>query len=183
MKVFTVHEQPDPPADRVDRAERLRFVRDEFNWTALVWAPFVLLGAGLYRELLVYVAALVGIVLVMALLDADPAWIMIAVAALHVMIAYEIGEFQRRKLAAAGWTTVATVSGQSKSECERRFFDRWLPQQPMVRIGPASDAGGPHEPPPRGLEDQAARMGGRTGGQLLRWLRDRRPAAGGGPAS
>ena len=30
MRTYTVHEQPNPPADRIDRAEKLVFIKDGF---------------------------------------------------------------------------------------------------------------------------------------------------------
>ena len=41
MLTFTVHEPPNPPADRVDRAESLVFIKDGFSWAAALLASFV----------------------------------------------------------------------------------------------------------------------------------------------
>ena len=48
MLTFTVHEPPDPPADRIDRAERLAFVRDGFSWSAALFTPVWLLAHRLW---------------------------------------------------------------------------------------------------------------------------------------
>lgn len=173
MKFYTVHEPPNPPADRADRAELLRFVRDEFDWNILLFAPFALLFRRLYLGLAIYVTALAVTILAMAAMDADAAWISIAVVALHIVFAYEISEFERQRLSSLGWIMVGTVSGKTREECERRFFENWLPHQPMIRrqLGPASGDTGEGPAPPRadGLARAPEPRHGRDGG-LLGWL-------------
>ena len=46
MLTFTVHEPPNPPADRIDRAESLVFIKDGFSWIAALFAPLWLLATG-----------------------------------------------------------------------------------------------------------------------------------------
>ena len=55
MLTFTVHEPPNPPADRVDRAEGLVFIKDGFAWFAALFAPLWLLMHRLWWALLGYV--------------------------------------------------------------------------------------------------------------------------------
>ena len=31
-----------------------------------------------------------------------------------------------------GWRTLGSVSGKTAAECERRFFEAWLPGQPII---------------------------------------------------
>ena len=57
MLTFTVHEPPNPPADRVDRAEGLVFIKDGFSWFAALFAPLWLLVHRLWWPLLGYVLA------------------------------------------------------------------------------------------------------------------------------
>ncbi|MEQ1696324.1 MAG: DUF2628 domain-containing protein [Hyphomicrobiaceae bacterium] len=132
MKVFTVHEQETPAADRVDRAEHLTFVSDGFHWSAALFAPFMLLGARLWIGLATYVVALAAVCALLAALGASPAWITLAVIALHVIVGFEYSELERASLEAKGWSTVGTVVGRTRNECERRFFENWLPGQPMI---------------------------------------------------
>ena len=41
MLTFTVHEPPNPPADRIERADKLVFVKDGFSWMAALFAPHI----------------------------------------------------------------------------------------------------------------------------------------------
>ena len=31
-----------------------------------------------------------------------------------------------------GWNTIGSVTGRNLAECERRFFEAWLPAQPVI---------------------------------------------------
>src|SRR5688500_11268203 len=44
MSVYTIHEPPDPPADRLDRADSHVFVKEGFTWTAALFTPFWLIA-------------------------------------------------------------------------------------------------------------------------------------------
>ena len=133
MKVYTVHEPGDGvSSDRVDRAERFEFVSDGFDWNAALFAPFVLLANRIYVGLALYSAALVALVASFSALGADAGWIVLVIAALHVFVGFEYGELKRAKLDGAGWSDLGPVSGRSLAECERRFYEAWLPGQPLM---------------------------------------------------
>ena len=40
---------------------------------------------------------------------------------------------ERWTLKRRGYEMIGTVSGRDVIECERRFFDSWLPDQPLLR--------------------------------------------------
>jgi hypothetical protein len=44
----------------------------------------------------------------------------------------EADTLRRWSLERRGWRTLGTVSGKKTAECERRFFDAWLPAQPIL---------------------------------------------------
>ncbi len=132
MKVFTVHEPENPAADRLDRAEHLTFVSDGFHWSAALFAPVMLAGAQLWVGLATYVVALAAACALLSAIGASPAWITLVVIALHVIVGFEYSELERASLDAKGWSTVGTVVGRTRNECERRFFENWLPSQPMI---------------------------------------------------
>jgi hypothetical protein len=165
MKIYTVHEPPKPPADRIDRAERLVFVRDGFDWNGFLFAPFSLLSHRLFVGFASYVAAIVTAVLILASLGADAAWLFTALIALHLIVAFELSEIRRWKMGRQGWTTVGVVAGANQNECERRFFDRWLPGQPMIRPsdhgrpGPTAGSLPTDTLPIRGVEPRGGRLG------------------------
>ncbi len=144
MKTYTVHERPNAPAGRIERAERLVFVKDGFSWMAGLFAPVWLIVHRLWWPLVGYVA------LMLLLLGGlgnfvGSAWIGLAVQALHLLIGFEASTLRRWGLNRRGWRSVGSVSGRTAEECERRFFDLWLPAQPAIAAaasgGPAGGAG------------------------------------------
>ena len=126
MLTFTVHEPPNPPADRVDRAESLIFIKDGFSWAAALFAPIWLIAHRLWWPLLGFVVLSGG---------------------------FEADTLRRWALERRGWRMLGTVTGKTAAECERRFFETWLPSQPI--IAPRTD--------PRPPRDSRWRMGGLVG--------------------
>jgi hypothetical protein len=144
MRTYTIHEQPDPAADRVDRAEALVFIKDGFTWAAALFAPIWLLVHRLWWPLLGYVVIGGAFQLVQMLLAFDHRWLGLAAFTLNVLIGFEADTLRRWGLERRGWHTVGTVTGKTVAECERRFFDAWLPTQPILAAGAQS------RPSPRG---------------------------------
>jgi hypothetical protein len=140
LLTYTVHEPPSPPADRVDRAERLAFVKDGFSWTAALFAPVWLIVHRLWWPLLGYLLLGGSVALLRLGIALDPGWMTLAALALHLLIGFEASTLRRWTLDRRGWRTIGSVTGRSAEECERRFFDLWLPTQPV--IAPASGQGG-----------------------------------------
>jgi len=138
MRTYTIHERPDPAADRIDRAEGLVFVKDGFSWSAALFAPLWLLAHRLWWPLLGYVvlSGLFELVRWSAVVDAG--WVTLAAIALHVLIGFEADTLRRWALDRKNWRTLGSVSGRNAAECERRFFEQWLPGQPA--IAPASSS-------------------------------------------
>jgi hypothetical protein len=145
MLTYTVHEPPAPPADRIDRAEGLVFVKDGFSWRAALFAPIWLLAHRLWWPLLGYVvlSGLLEFLRQSALLD--PGWTTLAGFALHLLIGLEADTLRRWGLDRKGWRTLGSVTGRSTHECERRFFDGWLPTQPVI-VQPGGNQGGGRRP-------------------------------------
>jgi Protein of unknown function (DUF2628) len=131
MITVTVHEPPSPPSDRLDRAERLAFVKDGYNWVAAAWPPFWMLGQKLWWALAAYLAIATGL----AALGVSPVVVGLIFLGLHLLIGLEADSMLRWNLDRSGWQVVGTVVGRNLAECERRFFDQWLPQQPIIRVG------------------------------------------------
>ena len=143
MRTYTIHERPDPAADRIDRAEALVFVKDGFSWAAALFAPLWLIVHRLWWPLLGYVVVSGAFQLPQLFLTVDQRWLGLATVALHVLIGFEADSLRRWGLERRGWHSVGTVSGKTAAECERRFFDTWLPAQPILATGAQS-------PPPTG---------------------------------
>jgi hypothetical protein len=139
MMTFTVHEPTNPPADRVDRAESLLFVKDGFSWTAVVFAPLWLLANRLWLPLLGYLVASAILQTARWMFAFDPSWVGLGVLALHVLVGLEAGALRQWSLERRGWSSLGSVTGRSEAECERRFFETWLPAQPIIASRPSAD--------------------------------------------
>lgn len=153
MQTFTVHEPPNAPPDRIDRAESLLFVKEGFSWGAALFGPFWLLVHRLWWPLLAYLVIYAAAEAVRTAGMIDPRWIGLGLLALNVLLAFEADTLRRWALARRGWRMLGSANGRNRTECERRFFDAWIPTQPIIRAARAPDAGG------RGWPDVSAPLG------------------------
>jgi Protein of unknown function (DUF2628) len=144
MIVFTIHEQPDPPADRIDRAEKLEFVRDGFTPLAAALPPLWMAMNRLWIVLLGYLLAAAAASLILKALGVSAPLIALINVAANLVIGFEADSLKRWTLGRRGWAEVGSVVGRNRDECERRFFDGWLVQQPILRT--ASQMGRPARP-------------------------------------
>lgn len=156
MATFTVHEPPNPPADRIDRGDSMVFVRDGFSLNAALLTPLWLIGNRHWIALAAYAIGMALLVGALLLLDVNPAWITLWVVAYQLIWGYEADELERGALTRRGFETVGTVSGRTRRECERRFFDGWLPRQPILSAAPPPAPRTPAEPPPAALTPPSA---------------------------
>lgn len=138
---FTVHEAPNPAADRIDRADELVFVKDGFSWLTAVFPPAGLLARSLWLALAAYLAAVAVICGVLTAFGVSESWMSLAIMALGLLLGFEISSIERFMLDRAGWRMLGSVTGRSLADCERRFFETWLPDQPVIT---ASKPGQPH---------------------------------------
>ena len=132
MLTFTVHEPPDPPADRIDRAEKLVFVKDGFSWAAAVFGPLWMIVHRLWWALLGFVLVMGSLQLMGKVTAVDQRWVGLAAFAINVLVGFEADTLQRWALERRGWRMLGAVTGRSFAECERRFFEAWLPAQPIL---------------------------------------------------
>lgn len=137
MQTFTVHEPPNPPVERLDRAERLVFVKDGFTWSAAVFAPIWMIVYKLWWSLLAYVGVAAGFQLAGGT-RLDPSWLALASTAFHMLIGFEAGNLRRWAMARRGWHDLGAVSGRNLAQCERRFFESWLDPSGVVRAAAAT---------------------------------------------
>jgi hypothetical protein len=158
---YTVHEPPHPAADRVDRADDLRFIKDGFSWTTALFPPLGFAVKGLWVALAAYLVGISLLSAILAALGTDSNWIALAFMALSLFLGLEISSIERFMLDRAGWHTVATVTGRNIAECERRFYESWLPDQPIITVGKsqAQPGGG------RGARPFGGSMGSPLGGK------------------
>ncbi|HEU0160589.1 MAG TPA: DUF2628 domain-containing protein [Hyphomicrobiaceae bacterium] len=142
MQTFTVHEPPSPAADRVDRAESLVFIKEGFSWGAALFGPFWLLAHRLWWPLVGYVVAYGAIEAVRLARLIDQRWIGLVVFALNLLLAFEGDSLRRWALDRRGWRLLGAANGRNRAECERRFFDAWLPAQPVLQAPAAAGGAG-----------------------------------------
>src|SRR5581483_7531236 len=124
MTAYTVYEPPDPPADRLDRAESLEFVKEGFSWAAALLTPFWLAANRMWLVLAGYLGG------------------MVILQAVHVLIGFEADSLKRWTLERNGWRMVGSAVGRNWAECERRFFEAWLPGEPYIKAEALSAQGG-----------------------------------------
>ena len=132
MIVFTVHEPPDAPVDRVDRADVLKFIGDRFSPTAAGFAPFWLLANRIWLGFAMYLAACAVIAAAVLAFGLGPRWVPLLLGALNLIVGFEAASLQRMTLERRGWRTLGTVAGRNVEECERRFLEGWLHDQRMT---------------------------------------------------
>lgn len=132
MMACSVHEPPDAAADRIDRAENLEFVRDGFSFFAFLAPPVWMLANRMWLVLALYGAAIVLLCLGLIALTVPDPLVLFAALALNLWVGFEADALVRWSLERAGWTDLGTVTGRNQTECERAFFDNWLPSQPIL---------------------------------------------------
>ena len=152
MQTYTVYEPPQPPEERVKRAERMAFVRDGFSWMAVLFEPLWMLVDRMWLALFLYIFLMIALSAALFAADVSPQWLTVAIIAVHLAIGFEAGSLRRWKLERRRWRMMGAVVGPSQIECERRFFQAWLGEEHRddgsVRIGPppraaTKDAPGP----------------------------------------
>ena len=160
MQTYTVHERPNPPTNRVKRAERLVFVREGFSWKAALFAPLWMLVHRMWLVLLLYIVAVVALDLALMAADVSPQWIGLLTIAVHAVIGFEAGSLRRWTLDRRGWKMLGAVTGRSEPECERRFFQAWLgdkeeePGEGTVRLRTQTATGTAGPMPAAGLRTE-----------------------------
>ena len=132
MQFYTVHEPPEPPIDRIDRAGSLTFIGDRYSPQATALGPLWLLANRLWHAFALYLAAVAVIAGVIFLAGLNPRWLLLIVGALNLIIGFEAASLKRWALERRGWRTLGAVSGRSIDECERRFLESWLPGERMA---------------------------------------------------
>lgn len=173
MQFYTVHEPPEPPVDRIDRAGSLVFVADRFTPLAVVLGPLWLLGNRLWHAFGVYLLALATVVLVVFATGLSWRWISLMISAFNLLLGFEAANLRRWAMENRGWRTLGTVSGRTLDECERRFLETYLDDQRLAAQNPSMGSSA-SAPAGGGLRLTGAAtgdaMGGRLGSGRRSWL-------------
>lgn len=126
MQTYTVHEPPNPPESRLKRSDRLVFVREGFSWWAALLAPIWMLTHRMWLALLLYLIGVTALDVALLRAEVSPQWVSLATIAVHLVIGFEAGSLRRWSLGRRRWQMLGVVTGQSRADCERRFFQLWL---------------------------------------------------------
>ena len=132
MVAFTIHEMPDPPTERLDRADAHVFVKEGFSWTATLFAPVWLLMGSMWIAFAAYCAVVGLLVAASWQFEVVEQFLPWALVAIHFLIGLEGDSIRRWTLRVAGWRDLGAVTGRTPDECERNFYDAWLPTQPHI---------------------------------------------------
>lgn len=165
MLTFTVHEPPNRSVDRLERAEAMVFVKEGFSVVAALLTPLWMIANRLWLALLIYLGVLVLLEVglwVAGVPQQVATWPMIA---LHLLVGFESDAIRRWSLGRRGYAMVGSVSGRNWDDCERRFFDDWLKEQPY-----RAPSGAPGGPSGYGVGRDARDSGGRLSAAAL-WFR------------
>jgi hypothetical protein len=156
MTVYMVFEPPRAGGDPVRRAERMRFVRDRFAWSAFLLAPLWMLRHRLWLASVGYVVAVAAVSPALWLAGGRSGTLLLALLMTHLLIGIEGATLRRRSLARRGWRDLGIVIGDDLEAAERRFFDTYAargpargepvvpppPHPPPLRPSPAGDVVG-----------------------------------------
>lgn len=143
MATYTVHEPPQSDSDRVDRGVDLEFVKDGFSWLTAICPPLGFLANGLWLMAVAYLAGAGLLGYALQALKVDAGWISIIFLMINIYLGLEISTLKRWMLDQKGWQMLGVVNGRTMAECERRFFESWLPDQPVIATDNGNGPGAP----------------------------------------
>ena len=132
VMTFTVHEPAAPSADRVDRADELKFVKDGFSWATALLPPLGFAMKELWWAALAYIVFMSAFIAGLVALHVSDELVGLLVLAIHVFLGFEASSIERWFFDNKGWSNIGSVTGRNLAECERRFFEAWLPAQPVI---------------------------------------------------
>ncbi len=128
MIVYTVHEPTPPARDVQERAEGVMFIKEGFTWGGLLVPPLWLLANRLWFETIALLVSMgVGAYALMSIGLGENGAVVANLAA-GLLIGFEGNNLKRWKLERRNYAFLGSVAGRDFEECERRFFDMWLPQ-------------------------------------------------------
>jgi len=143
MIVYTVHE-PSHPAQTLEvRADDVIFIKEGFTWWGFLFAPLWLLFNALWLEFIAALLLMAGVAAGLTQLGLKDQAGGIAYLLLMLLVGFEGNGLRRWRLERKGYVYLASVAGNSLEECERRFFDVWLPsltrQRPKTTPNPGPE--------------------------------------------
>lgn len=130
MTIYNVYEPPEgDDADPMARAEKVVFVKEGFNWVALIVPAFWLLFQRMWLELLVLLVLITGLQWLFGPGEDGRQVAGLVTLALTVLFAFEANDLRGWALQRRGYQFAGVTTGRGREEAERSFFSKWLPQQ------------------------------------------------------
>ncbi len=127
MIVYTVHEPGIPAKSLDERADEAVFIKEGFTWRGFLFGPLWLLFNALWFEFVFAGLLAAGVAAGLTELGLKDQAGIIAYLLLMLIVGFEGNGLRRARLERKGYVYLASVAGNSLEECERRFFDAWLP--------------------------------------------------------
>jgi hypothetical protein len=151
MLIYTVHEPGRPAQSLEKRADDAVFIKEGFTGWGFLFGPLWLLFNGLWLEFVVALLLSAGAAAVLIGLGLDQGQASgLANFLLMLIIGFEGNNLRRWRLERKGYVFLASVAGKSFEECERRFFDAWLPAVSKPKAPPAPQPASSAGPRPLG---------------------------------
>lgn len=147
MIVYTVHEPGHPAKSLDERADEVAFVKEGFSLWGFLVPPLWLLINGMWLECILAVLIGIGAGFSLTQLGLVAEAGAIAYFLLMLIVGFEGNGLRRWRLERKGYVYLASVAGGSLEDCERRFFDAWLPSlagsgkqgpKPATDVSPSS---------------------------------------------
>jgi hypothetical protein len=140
MAVYAVFEPPlkedaAGAGAAMERALRVKFVRDGFSWVAFLFGPVWMLYHRLWLAVVCYVALIFVVTVIAFKFGLAEGAVTLASLLIAVLIGFESATLRRRKLLRWRWRDLGVVVEKNREAAERRFFDRWVatvPGEPVV---------------------------------------------------
>jgi hypothetical protein len=124
VKTYFVLE-PAGGSRNAEAADAVRFVREKFYWSALLFTPLWMIWHGLWLALGGWFVAAVAIAVLSYAFGLNQAVSAIALLLPSFVVAFEGAGLRRRKLMRAGFRDAGVAIGESLEDAEIRFFADW----------------------------------------------------------
>jgi hypothetical protein len=155
MIVYTVHE-PEPHAQSIEeRADDIVFVKEGFTWWGFLFGPFWLLFNRLWFEFIAFILLSSAIAAAMKQLGLQEQGQVFVSLFFMFLIGFEGNNLRRWRLERKNYTFLASMAGRDFEECERRFFDAWLPYASGQKNKPPLPPSPPSTPTPASWPQQS----------------------------
>ena len=89
--------------------DRVRVVPDGFRWSVFLLAPAALAARGLWLAMLGWFALVAAIVTLVSMGHLAPFAALLVMLVVDIILALDVSQLERRRLARRGWSTVAML--------------------------------------------------------------------------